>query len=163
MPSASEEDRDLMRKWFGSIDDYGPRQLLKSHGFFLTEGWEWVLPTLTHRVSEIELACMWFLMDEWDYGGLAEIITHVAVHDAFDKLWILPRPKRHFHVIRNIADHVGWKAGDPPVAGHPEGQGFITTRNRFVDRSTAYEIAKAAGQLLDGVGRPPHLFSEDVW
>lgn len=29
-----------------------------------------------------------------------------------------------------------------------ETQGFMTTKNRFVDRKEAYKIAKAAGQLL---------------
>lgn len=30
-----------------------------------------------------------------------------------------------------------------------EVQGFITTENRFVDRKEAYQIAKAAGQLIN--------------
>ena len=70
MPSASDEDRALMTKWFGSIDTHGPEAFLKSHGYVLTKDWCWVKPTPSHEISAIEDACLWFLLEEWDYGGL---------------------------------------------------------------------------------------------
>jgi hypothetical protein len=60
-----------MRKWFGSIDPSGPEAFLKSRGYTLTPEWRWVKPTLSHTMSGAEAACICFLIDEWDYGGLA--------------------------------------------------------------------------------------------
>ena len=69
MPQASEQDRDQMEKWFGdAVDSRGPAAFLESHGWKLTEGWEWKPPTPYHSVSCYELACIRFLIDEWDYG-----------------------------------------------------------------------------------------------
>lgn len=45
----------------------------------------------------------------------------------------------------------------------PEEQGFVTSRNRFVDRVEARAIAVAAGQLTWRDAKLPELFSEDVW
>lgn len=70
MPTASDFDRARMRKWFGSIDEYGPETFLKSRGYILTKGWCWVKPVPSHHISDEEYHCLEFLMDEWDYGGL---------------------------------------------------------------------------------------------
>lgn len=45
----------------------------------------------------------------------------------------------------------------------PEEQGFVTSRNRFVDRLEAKQIAAAADQLIWRAGDMSELFSEDVW
>jgi len=43
-------------------------------------------------------------------------------------------------------------------------QGFLTNKNRFVDREEAYLIAEAAGQLNDRPrGGSLQLFSEDLY
>ena len=46
-------------------------------------------------------------------------------------------------------------------------QGFWTNQNRFVDRYEAFEIAKAANQILpeaqQEVEKSHTLYSEDVW
>lgn len=45
-------------------------------------------------------------------------------------------------------------------------QGFLTSDGTFVDRSSALEIARNAGQLkprLLGQYNGPELFSEDLW
>lgn len=71
MPSASDEDRERMRDWFGDpVSDAGPTKLLIDRGYGLTHGWTWVKPTPSHTVHEIEWICIQFLADEWDFGGL---------------------------------------------------------------------------------------------
>jgi hypothetical protein len=68
MPTASDEDRNLMLLWFGdAIDEIGPIRLLKSHGYVLDEHWRWHKPTKSHTVSEIEWHCLSFLINEWDF------------------------------------------------------------------------------------------------
>lgn len=72
MPQATDELRSLMNLWFGSpVDDGGPHHFLESHGFTCTN-WQWQLPTPYHGVSCYEWACILFLHQEWDYGGIAE-------------------------------------------------------------------------------------------
>jgi hypothetical protein len=68
MPQASDEQRELMRKWFGnSTDDYGPYKFLLLHGFYERAGM-WYKPTPSYTVSIYEYACLNFLVDEWDYA-----------------------------------------------------------------------------------------------
>lgn len=78
---------------------------------------------------------------------------------------------RHYCVVMNMQiDSVGGldvlhhyaRTCDHDEAKNYE-QGFIDQYGNFLDRSTAYIMAKENGQLLDGVGRPHTLFSEDVW
>jgi len=43
-------------------------------------------------------------------------------------------------------------------------QGFLTSKNRFVDRKEAHEIAHKAGQLKPGtLYQPTKLYSEDLY
>lgn len=70
MPQASEEDRERMRKWFGSIGETGPMRFLESHGYKLQGDWHWERPTPSHNISQDEWYCLAFLMDEWDFGGI---------------------------------------------------------------------------------------------
>lgn len=68
MPSASDQQRDLMEKWFGDpVSDAGPYLFLMTHGY---QEWAGLLlkPVPAHTVSEYEWACISFLADEWDYG-----------------------------------------------------------------------------------------------
>lgn len=82
MPTASNEAQNLMKLWFGdSIDDQGPTQLLKSHGFVLRRDWQWEKPALFHTISEIEWTCIMFLIEEWDFGGVyIKPLTADAAH-----------------------------------------------------------------------------------
>jgi hypothetical protein len=71
MPSAPDDLRDLMEKWFGdSIDMEGPLHFLRSHGF--TEMANGMLrpPTPAHNCSVDEWNCIGFLVQEWDFGYL---------------------------------------------------------------------------------------------
>jgi hypothetical protein len=71
MPTSSDRQRALMKKWFGDdIAEDGPMSLLESHGYVLTIDWSWELPTPGHYISDIEMECLHFLIDEWDFGGI---------------------------------------------------------------------------------------------
>jgi hypothetical protein len=73
MPSASQESRNLMRKWFGAeFDDAGPTRFLESHGYILLSTYFWKLPTPSHSVSCYEWECILFLIHEWDFGGIQD-------------------------------------------------------------------------------------------
>jgi hypothetical protein len=68
MPTASDSLRGLMEKWFGDpIDESGPLAFLKAHGY--TEFANGMLrpPVPAHTWTREELACVQFLMDEWDF------------------------------------------------------------------------------------------------
>lgn len=68
MPTASERQRELMRKWFGSIDLHGPSDFLLSRGYKIDNGWI-IKPTPAHTWSQEELECADFLCNEWDYAA----------------------------------------------------------------------------------------------
>ena len=71
MPTATPELRDLMEKWFGDpISEYGPMGFLQSRGYKLTKQWCWEPPVPSHSVSFEESQCLWFLITEWDFGGV---------------------------------------------------------------------------------------------
>lgn len=71
MPQANIALRRLMEKWFGDrIADDNPRHFLASRGYVLRDDWCWAPPTPAHSVSFEEAACVLFLMEEWDYGGI---------------------------------------------------------------------------------------------
>ena len=92
------------------------------------------------------------------------MITHVAIiyreNDSHrGKLYALPKPNRHHHVLKLIhEDGVEW-------IGYCW-QGFLDHTGKFIGRQEAVKIATRAGQI--GIIRPKTspkhlLFSEDVW
>lgn len=103
-----------------------------------------------------------------------ERILCAAIHYK-DGQWHVHQPKnittgivvcgrRHHNCIHNM-DILMQGRCDKTLVGR-EGQGFITSMDRFVSRAEAYKIAKAAGQLL----LPPKdddedelLISEDLY
>lgn len=69
MPQASDEQRALMKRWFGDpIDDRPPTEFLLAHGYVVDQVGLWRKPTSAHRVSYAEGACLDFLCDEWDHA-----------------------------------------------------------------------------------------------
>lgn len=76
-------------------------------------------------------------------------------------IWTVPAPGRHHNVIHKICT----ESQRDCVPGEDEAsQGFITNRNRFVDRREGLLIAMAAGQILRRTGAADdQLYSEDVW
>lgn len=89
-------------------------------------------------------------------GAGVERITGVAIVDTQGRVWALPAPRRHCHIFA-MAAFLGDSA-----EGNSRGQGFMTSANRFVDRSDGLSIAIAAGQTTVGAERG-QLYSEDLW
>lgn len=73
------------------------------------------------------------------------------------------RGHRHADAIRTMSEIPRYK-NDRPYSGN---QGFVTSKNRFVDRVEACKIQKAAGikSVLEGVEAYLHgeLYSEDLY
>jgi hypothetical protein len=89
-----------------------------------------------------------------------ETIEVVAILRTLDsKLFSLPRPARHNHIIDHIIDT------NPAVkrVGYGYKQGFITSTGRFVDRAEGYVLARLAGQIVKKHGAANVLYSEDMW
>lgn len=69
----------------------------------------------------------------------------------------MPPPARHHTIMYALeADYWCRHAGS-------EDSGFITSLGRFVDRSAACLIARAAGQIVNKTGPEDILFSECMW
>lgn len=85
-------------------------------------------------------------------------ITHVAIKYA-GKVYFLPSPNRHHHVIRMIAKEngVGVQGSDT--------QGFLDSKGTFINRMDAYNLATANGQIKPDPKQHPGkaLYSEDLW
>lgn len=83
-------------------------------------------------------------------------ITHVAI--IFEgKVYSLPAPNRHHHVIRHIVEVTGSKCVDGD-------EGFLDETGLFLEREPAKIRAEKTGQLKQQID--PHeslLFSEDLW
>ncbi len=83
------------------------------------------------------------------------MITHVAIQYN-GNTYSLPKPNRHHHVIRMIGGISG-----------PHKEGFLDTEGRFLNRTTAMQVAIAYKQLKRRPGKEfyqgPELFSEDLW
>ena len=71
---------------------------------------------------------------------------------------------RHIHCIELVKTLSGFRSvrnGENSVGKTI--QGFLTNKNRFVDRIEAYEIAKNMNQLNDRVHNKGFLYSEDLY
>jgi hypothetical protein len=70
---------------------------------------------------------------------------------------------RHADVIRTMVNLLGKRTCEfgEDCAGESV-QGFITNKNRFVDRSEAMVIARAANQIISDTTFP-ELYSEDLY
>lgn len=82
-------------------------------------------------------------------------IEMAAIRDHDGTVYTVPRPGRHHHVIRLMAD----KGIATPITGE---QGFVTSEGKFVRRTIAGQIAIKAGQI-EVLKCPPQLYSEDLW
>lgn len=78
---------------------------------------------------------------------------------ADNRVFTLPRPARHNHII----DHIIKTEPGVKRVGYGYKQGFLTSTSRFVDRTEACLIARAAGQIKTKHGASNQLYSEDVW
>ena len=66
MPQATSE---LTEKWDGPSDEKAIAHL-RSKGFRYTKHWEWI-PPVDYRPTEEDVSAIMFLIQEWDWGGLA--------------------------------------------------------------------------------------------
>jgi len=95
-------------------------------------------------------------------------ITHVAVRFQ-GRVWSLPRPYRHHHVLRVIwflSQEFGEWTGDviKKVDAHGEDQGFLDESGRYLTRRQAMVSAEVNGQFKPGHPTcEEELYSEDVW
>jgi len=69
----------------------------------------------------------------------------------------LPPPARHDGLLEKLRKL--------DLVVYPSGalQGFMTSTGRYVNRQEAFDVAKAAGQVVKGKFQPNTLFSEDLW
>lgn len=78
MPSASDELRDVMFSMFGDrIDESGPMNYLKEAGYVLNSNWYWTPPSRIKSYEDMtneEFNCLMFLIQEWDFGGLDNVL-----------------------------------------------------------------------------------------
>ncbi len=88
-------------------------------------------------------------------------ITHVAVR-VNGQVWSLPKPFRHHHIIRMIADLTG--ATHIDCSESRGDQGFLDASGRYLPRKEALPVALANKQVKNENDiRAERLFSEDVW
>jgi len=75
MPQASADLREMIRRRFGDpVSDAGPTKYLEDAGYVLQENWLWTpKPGVKDLkdMSNTEWLCLFFLIEEWDFGGLA--------------------------------------------------------------------------------------------
>lgn len=86
---------------------------------------------------------------------MTETIEAAAIRVA-GVVYTVPRPGRHHDVFKVMPRH-------HTLSSHIDGQGFITSTGRFVDRKEAALIARAANQLIREPTPSYMLTSEDVW
>lgn len=86
-----------------------------------------------------------------------ERIERAAIrHDG--RIFSVPAPGRHHHVIKLIIDTTAAKRVPADST-----QGFVTNTGRFLDREEACVVAIRADQLIRKTYPENLLFSEDLW
>lgn len=87
------------------------------------------------------------------------LITHVAIRFQ-GKVWALPKPNRHHHVIAFIVE----QTGVDHVNSMGEDQGFVDANGQYLTRRQALVRASFTEQILDRSQlRGDRLYSEDLW
>lgn len=85
------------------------------------------------------------------------MITGVAIKRE-GVVYQLPKPNRHHHVIRLMAD-----LGIPKPVTLNAVQGFVTDTGEFLDREQAYTLVLENKQNVVELHHHRDLFSEDLW
>lgn len=52
--------------------DYSACEYLREQGYIESPNGYWIKPYPDYRVSAEELAAIWFLIDEYDFGGIID-------------------------------------------------------------------------------------------
>lgn len=91
-------------------------------------------------------------------GKPEEFIVAAAIHHG--GIISLPKPARHHTILQTLDTEM-------QIGGviNPQQQGFITSTGRYVNRTEAWYIALAAGQITRKTSGEdsPNLYSEDLW
>lgn len=91
-------------------------------------------------------------------GKPDEFIVAAAIHHG--GIISLPKPARHHTILQTLDTEM-------QIGGviNPQQQGFITSTGRYVNRTEAWYIALAAGQITRKTSGEdtPNLYSEDLW
>lgn len=69
---------------------------------------------------------------------------------------------RHNHCFKAISDELSWKMNRQQISELKMIQGFITSKNRFVDRKEALNIALMRNQIITP-SWSNELFSENLY
>lgn len=85
-------------------------------------------------------------------------LTHVACRDTEGRIWSLPRPFRHHHVLAVMRLHETRCAEDNHFS-----QGFLDANGRYLHRKSAWVNADLNGQIKGGKIIGGVLTSEDLW
>lgn len=83
-------------------------------------------------------------------------LTHVACIDVEGRIWSLPRPFRHHHIIKIMHD---FGAKNRSIGD----QGFLDQSGRYLTRNQAEVSADVNGQIKNGKIIGGCLTSEDLW
>ena len=92
------------------------------------------------------------------------IITHVAIRFQ-NKVWSLPRPYRHHHIIRIIM-YLDGQFGDGELTAvdtYGDDQGFLDSSGKYLTRKQAQVNAMINNQVKNGKIIGGVLTSEDLW
>lgn len=84
MPQATDDLRKLMCLLFVPgwdrettvITEQWPSEYLKSKGWVMTHKFLWYHPDPNHHTGEIEVLCLNYLVEEWDYEWTTERIKY---------------------------------------------------------------------------------------
>jgi hypothetical protein len=89
-------------------------------------------------------------------------LTHVAVRWN-DKVWALPAPARHHHILRAIKMVTGKDVDSLPSYPTEDDQGFLDASGRYLTRPQALVSAELNNQIRNGKIIGSVLTSEDLW
>ncbi len=70
MPSTTPERQ---ARWPGM--DSEAMEFLESQGFKLLRDWTWAPPSMNHKLTDREEDALLYLIQEWDFGGLHEVMV----------------------------------------------------------------------------------------
>lgn len=90
------------------------------------------------------------------------MIKAAAIKDESGKIWSLPVPARHNHILEHMRlCGVVYKVPSGLLVAKGE-QGFIDDQGIFLNRIEAGKHAIACSQI-SYLRWPPNLYSEDLW
>lgn len=77
MPQSSTEMYELVNWIIKQENDEIPDEgkvikFLEERSYKLLPSWLWRLPKPEHYITEKEMLCMRYLIEEWDFGGIEE-------------------------------------------------------------------------------------------